>query len=71
MIIILKHKFSVFVYTFYCVNVKFTTFDFNKVIEPDREATFEYYFTPSETFSSRQFGLTINVNYRALVSTYI
>lgn len=53
---------------FYFVNVKFTAFDFNKVIEPDREATFEYFFTPSETFSSRQFGLTINVNYKALVS---
>lgn len=51
-------------FSYYIQN--FTTFDFNKVIEPDREATFEYYFTPSETFSSRQFGLTINVNYRAL-----
>lgn len=28
------------------------------------ESTFEYMFTPSETFSSRQFGLTINLKYK-------
>lgn len=42
----------------------FSTYHFNKVIEPEREATFEYVFTPSETFSSRQFGLTINLRYK-------
>jgi translocon-associated protein subunit alpha len=42
----------------------FSTFEFNKVIESEREATFDYLFTPSETFSSRQFGLTINLRYR-------
>ncbi len=31
---------------------------------PEEEATFEYQFVPSETFSSRQFGLTINLRYR-------
>ncbi len=41
-------------------------FEFNKVIEAEREATFDYLFTPSETFSSRQFGLTINLRYRDL-----
>jgi len=44
----------------------FSTFEFNKVIESEREATFDYLFTPSETFSSRQFGLTINLRYRDL-----
>lgn len=44
----------------------FSVFEFNKVIESDREATFDYLFTPSETFSSRQFGLTINLRYRDL-----
>jgi translocon-associated protein subunit alpha len=43
----------------------FSTYHFNKVIEADREATFEYVFTPSETFSSRQFGLTINLRYKS------
>lgn len=31
---------------------------------PEMESTFEYMFTPSETFSSRQFGLTINLKYK-------
>lgn len=44
----------------------FSTYHFNKVIESEREATFEYVFTPSEVFSSRQFGLTINLRYRNL-----
>lgn len=44
----------------------FTTFDLHKVVEAEREATFEYMFTPSETFSSRQFGLTINLRYKSL-----
>jgi len=42
----------------------FTAFEYRKVVESDREATFEYLFTPSETFASRQFGLTINLRYR-------
>jgi len=49
-------------FSYYIQN--FSTFQFNKVIDSDREATFEYMFTPSETFSSRQFGLTINLRYR-------
>jgi len=52
----------------------FSTFEFNKVVESEREATFDYYLTPSEVFSSRQFGLTINLRYKnadgkAFVST--
>lgn len=42
----------------------FSVFEYRKIIESDREATFEYSFIPSETFSSRQFGLTINLRYR-------
>jgi len=42
----------------------FSTLQFNKIIEPEREATFEYMFQPSETFSSRQFGLVIKINYK-------
>lgn len=51
-------------FSYYIQN--FSLFEFNKVIEADREATFDYLFTPSETFSSRQFGLTINLRYRDL-----
>lgn len=42
----------------------FTAFGYSKTVEPEREATFEYAFTPSETFSSRPFGLVISLNYR-------
>ena len=52
-------------FSYYIQN--FTTRDLSKVIEAQREATFEYAFTPSETFSSRQFGLTINLRYKSLV----
>jgi translocon-associated protein subunit alpha len=53
-------------FSYYIQN--FSTFDLSKVVETQREATFEYMFTPSETFSSRQFGLTINLRYKSLVS---
>lgn len=42
----------------------FTNYEINKLIEPSTETTFEYLFTPSETFSSRQFGLVVNLRYR-------
>ena len=42
----------------------FTFFKYNKVVDSDREATFEYMFTPSEAFSARQFGLTVNLRYK-------
>lgn len=50
-------------FSYYIQN--FSTFDLSKVVESQREATFEYLFTPSETFSSRQFGLTINLRYKS------
>ena len=49
-------------YSFYIQN--FTTARYNRAVEPNREATFYYSFTPSETFNARPFGLTINLNYR-------
>lgn len=42
----------------------FSMYEINKVIDPETEATFEYLFTPSETFASRQFGLTVILRYR-------
>jgi len=53
-------------FTYYIQN--FTAYHYNKVIEADREATFEYMFIPSETFASRQFGLTINLRYRNFIN---
>jgi translocon-associated protein subunit alpha len=49
-------------YTFFIQN--FTAAVYNQVVEPEKEATFEYGFTPSETFNSRPFGLTILLNYK-------
>ena len=51
-----------------CV-VQFTAFTYQQTVEPEREATFEYSFIPNEAFSSRAFGLTINLNYRDAVSS--
>jgi len=47
---------------------QFTTFTYQQTVEPQREATFEYSFIPNEAFSSRAFGLTVNINYRDSVS---
>lgn len=49
-------------YNFFIQN--FTVARFNRAVEPNREATFAYTFTPSETFNARPFGLTINLNYK-------
>lgn len=49
-------------YSFFIQN--FTTVRYSRTIEPKRQATFEYAFTPSETFNARPFGLTINLNYK-------
>ncbi|KAK7505764.1 hypothetical protein BaRGS_00003035, partial [Batillaria attramentaria] len=49
-------------YSFYLQN--FTTMPFNRVVESKRQATFEYGFVPNEAFSSRPFGLTVNINYK-------
>lgn len=48
-------------YSFYIQN--FTAYRYSMTVEPKREATFEYAFTPSESFSARSFGLTVNLNY--------
>lgn len=42
----------------------FSMIDFDRTVESGKEATFAYAFTPSETFSARPFGLTVNLNYR-------
>ncbi|XP_064610530.1 translocon-associated protein subunit alpha-like [Liolophura sinensis] len=49
-------------YSFYIQN--FTVVKYNTVVEPKRQATFEYVFSPSEAFHSRPFGLTVNLNYK-------
>ncbi|XP_076449851.1 translocon-associated protein subunit alpha-like [Babylonia areolata] len=49
-------------YSYYIQN--YTTLTLNRVVESKRQATFEYSFVPSESFSSRPFGLTVNVNYK-------
>lgn len=49
-------------YSFYIQN--FTAYRLEKTVESERQATFEYGFTPSETFNARPFGLVINLNYK-------
>lgn len=49
-------------YTYIIQN--FTTVQFNRVVEPKRQATLEYAFTPSEAFNARPFGLAIMLNYK-------
>jgi len=42
----------------------FTTAVYNRAVEPKRQATFDYAFTPNEAFAGRPFGLVINLNYK-------
>ncbi|CAL1539375.1 unnamed protein product [Lymnaea stagnalis] len=49
-------------YSFFLQN--FTTMTFNALVEPKRQATFEYGFVPNEAFSARPFGLAVTLNYK-------
>jgi len=49
-------------YSYYIQN--FTAVRFDATVSPKRQHTFEYAFTPSEQFTARPFGLTINLNYK-------
>lgn len=42
----------------------FTTYNLEMPVDGGKEASFEYRFTPSESLSSRPFGLVISVNYK-------
>lgn len=48
-------------YTYFIHN--FTVIGYNRVVEPQKQATLEYGFLPSESFGGRPFGLTILLNY--------
>lgn len=49
-------------YNFYLQN--FTAMSFGSAVEPKRQGSFEYGFVPNEAFSSRPFGLVVNINYK-------
>lgn len=49
-------------FSFYIQN--FTTISYDKTVKPGQQATLMYSFVPSDAFSSRQFGLTVNLGYK-------
>ncbi|XP_002736132.1 translocon-associated protein subunit alpha-like [Saccoglossus kowalevskii] len=49
-------------FSFYIQN--FTTFRYDVTVQPEKQATFEYVFTPNEAFAGRPFGLVLNLNYK-------
>lgn len=49
-------------YSYYIQN--FTAVRFDATVGAKRQHTFEYQFTPSDQFTARPFGLTINLNYK-------
>lgn len=49
-------------FSFYIYN--FTEKEFNTVVEPNKEATFEYSFQAGEVFAARQFGFIIELAYK-------
>ncbi|XP_043920840.1 translocon-associated protein subunit alpha isoform X2 [Protopterus annectens] len=49
-------------YQFYIQN--FTALQLNTLVQPQRQATFEYSFIPAEPMGGRPFGLVINLNYK-------
>ncbi|XP_067652211.1 translocon-associated protein subunit alpha-like [Haliotis asinina] len=55
-------------FSFYVHN--FTTVSYSQVVEPKKQATFEYGFTANEAFNARPFGLTINLNYKDSEGNY-
>lgn len=55
-------------FSFYVHN--FTTVSYSKVVEPKKQATFEYGFTANEAFNARPFGLSINLYYKDSDGTY-
>lgn len=48
-------------FSFYIQN--FSTVHFSRVVKPKDQVTLAYSFVPSDTFASRPFGLTVNLNY--------
>lgn len=49
-------------YTYFIQN--FTALQYNTVVQPGHQASFEYNFKPHESFGGRPFGLTINMVYK-------
>jgi len=49
-------------FSFYIQN--FTTISYDRTVKPGQQATLMYSFIPSDAFSSRQFGLTVNLGYK-------
>lgn len=49
-------------YNFFIHN--YTEATYHRVVLPGQEATFDYAFIPSDSYASRPFGLTINLNYK-------
>ncbi|XP_032218470.1 translocon-associated protein subunit alpha [Nematostella vectensis] len=49
-------------YSYYIQN--FTAFQYNTVVKPGHQASFEYAFRPHESFGGRPFGLSINLLYK-------
>ncbi|RZC42537.1 translocon-associated protein subunit alpha [Asbolus verrucosus] len=49
-------------FNFYIQN--FSAIGYNKIVQPEQEATLAYSFIPSEAFAGRPFGLNINLGYR-------
>jgi len=42
----------------------FSVVTYNRLVKPTEQVTLAYSFVPSDTFASRPFGLTVNLNYR-------
>ncbi|XP_068701526.1 translocon-associated protein subunit alpha-like [Montipora foliosa] len=49
-------------YTYFIQN--FTALQYNTVVQPGNQASFEYAFKPHESFGGRPFGLTVNMVYK-------
>ena len=49
-------------FQFYIQN--FTALQLGLVVQPGRQASFEYSFIPAEPMGGRPFGLVINLNYK-------
>jgi len=53
-------------FSYYIQN--FTAFQYNSLVKPGHQATFEYAFRPHESFGGRPFGLVVNLLYKDTAS---
>lgn len=62
------HAFQVLLHHTH-LTFQYTAAQFDRVVEPGHESTFDYAFMPSDTYAGRPLGLVVNIRYSDVVSS--